>query len=199
MTISNVEHKCANCVYWGRSFYTTFDHCTLHEGSYGRDDCCDNFTKKEDRVVMNELIDKLSKTCDNCKYRETLTVNYPCCTCLEYELDNGKLTGGITLTKFSPIDAMCVPKHNDIIHRYLDKLKEEGLITGYDISTMYTDDKPFYTVISLYKGKREYSREFSDYDISDQNLVIEILAECVIKFYRTIANNLMEEIKEDKK
>lgn len=144
---------------------------------------------------MNDLIDKLSKTCENCKFRGMLSLNYPCSDCLVHEQDNRNLTGCVTFTKFSPIDVTCVPKHNDKIHRYLDKLKEEGLITHYEINTIYTDDKPFYTVISLYKGKYEYSREFSDSDIGDQNLVVEILAECVIKFHREMANDLVERIK----
>ena len=145
---------------------------------------------------MNGWIDKLSKTCENCKYRGTLSVNYPCCDCLDYEQDNGSLTGCVTFTKFSPIDATCIPKHNDIIHRYLDKLKEEELITGYDINTIYMDDEPYCTDIKLFKGKYVYAHMFSD--LNDQNLVIEIIAECLIKLYRGIANELMEEIKEEK-
>ena len=143
-----------------------------------------------------ELIDKLCKTCDNCKYRGTSSNNYPCCDCLIYEQDNGNLTGCVTFTKFYPIDATCVPKRNGKIHRYLDKLKEEGLITGYDIQSMYIDDVPYYTDIWLSKGKYLYSREFDD--ISDQDLVITILAECVIKLYREMANDLMKKIKEEK-
>lgn len=35
---------------------------------------------------MNDLIDKLrSKTCENCRFRGTLSFNYPCCVCLEPE------------------------------------------------------------------------------------------------------------------
>ena len=145
---------------------------------------------------MNELIDNLSKICENCKYRGIFLDNYPCSDCLVKEQDNGNLTGCVVFTKFSPIDATCIPKHSDAIHRYLDKLKEEGLITSYDINTIYMDDKPYCTDIKLYKGKHVYAHMFSD--LNDENLVIEILADCVIKLYREIANDLMEKVKEDK-
>ena len=140
MTIGNVEHKCANCVHWGCSFYTPFDHCMLHEGDYTSDDCCDDFNT----IKFKDLI----------------------------------------------------PASKDVIHRYLDKLKEEELITSYEINTIYTDDEPYCTDITLYKGKHVYAHMFSD--LNDKNLVIETLAECVIKLYREMANDLMKEIKEYK-
>lgn len=87
------------------------------------------------------------------------------------------------------------PKHKDVIHRYLDKLKEEGLIDQYKISTVYMDDEPHCTSIKLYRGEYSFSRIFND--LNDKNLVIEILADCVIKLYRGMANYLMEEIKEE--
>lgn len=146
---------------------------------------------------MNELIDKLSKTCENCKYRGMLSLNYPCCDCLVHDQDNkGNLTGCVTFTKFCPIDATCIHNHNDVIHRYLDKLKENRLITDYDIQTMYIDDEPYCTDISLYRGKYVYSNAFGD--ISDQDLVIDILTECLIKIYRQMADDIMDKIKEEK-
>lgn len=132
---------------------------------------------------MNGLI--VNKTCENCKYRGTLLINYPCCDCL------GNFKGCVVFTKFCPIDATCVPKNNDIVHRYLDKLKEEGIITSWNISTIYMDDEPYCTDIKLFKGKHVYAHMFSD--INDQNLVIEIIAECVIKLYRGMVNDLMED------
>ena len=140
-------------------------------------------------------IDRLCKTCNNCKYRGTSSINYPCCDCLIYEQDNGNLTGCVTFTKFCPIGTTCIPKHNDKIHRYLDKLKKVGLITGYDIRSMYMDDVPYYNDIWLSNGKHLYSR-FDD--ISNQDFVITILAECVVNLYREMANELMEKIKENK-
>lgn len=140
MTIGNVEHKCSNCIYWGSTFNTTFDHCTLHESSYGSDDCCDYFN----------------------------------------------------IIKFKDL----IPAPKDLIHRYLDKLKEKELITSYEISTLYADDMAYGTNMTLYKGKYAYSYGFRD--LNDKNMVIETIAECVIKLYRGMANDLMKEIKEDK-
>ena len=149
-----------------------------------------------------ELIDKLCKTCDNCKYRGTLSFNYPCCDCIRPDLGNCGIfdentTSNVMFTKFCPIDATCIPTKykNNKIHRYLDKLKEVGLITGYDIKSMYMDDKPYCTDIWLYRGKYVYTQTFNY--ISDQNFVITSLAECVIELYREMANELMEKIKED--
>lgn len=136
MIISNVERKCANCVNWGCSFYTPFDHCMLHEGDYTGDDCCDDFN----------------------------------------------------IIKFKDL----IPAPKDAIHRYLDKLKEKELITSYEISTIYMDDEPYCTDIKLYKEKYVYAHMFSD--LNDQNMVIEILADCVIKLYREMANDLIERI-----
>ena len=151
---------------------------------------------------MKELIDKLSKTCENCKYRGTLSNNYPCCDCLVPEQDNGNPTGYVTFTKFSPIEATGIPKHNDLIHRYLNKLKEEGLITNYEIRTMFTVSgdndlyaKPYSKSITLIHGKYKYTHMFND--LNDQNLVIEIISECMLKLYRMMAKDLMEEIKEE--
>lgn len=148
--------------------------------------------------LIDNLCKTLYKTCENCKYRGTSPNNYPCCDCLIYEQDNGNLTGSVTFTKFCQIDATCIPTKykNNKIHRYLDKLKEEGLITGYDIKSIYMDGKPYCTDIWLCRGKYVYTQTFNH--ISDQNFVITSLAECMIELYREMANDLMKKIKEDK-
>lgn len=60
MIIGNVEHKCASCVYWSGSFYTPFEHCTLHEGVYGSHDSCNDFKEKRQNAyrLPNDIYDR---------------------------------------------------------------------------------------------------------------------------------------------
>ena len=62
-----------------------------------------------------DIVDRLCKTCENCKYRGTLSINYPCCDCLRPDLGNcgifdGNTTSNVMFTKFCPIDATCIPR-----------------------------------------------------------------------------------------
>lgn len=139
-------------------------------------------------------IGNVEHKCANC-------VNW--CRSLHSPLNHCRLHEGVSVgcndscNDFSTIRFKdLIPAPKDVIHRYLDKLKENRLITDYDIQTMYIDDEPYCTDISLYRGKYVYSNAFGD--ISDQDLVIAILTECLIKIYRQMADDIMDKIKEEK-
>ena len=141
-------------------------------------------------------INNVEHKCENCIYWQCIAkyggIGFDHCILHEAVYNPNHRCDDFNIIKFKDL----IPAPKDKIHRYLDKLKEEDLITSYEIQTMYADDKPYCTDISLYRGKYVYSNAFGD--ISDQDIVIAILIECLIKIYRQMADDIMDKIKEEK-